>query len=558
MPARNSNHAIVYLRRSTDRQEISLSTQLEWAITEAKKRSLTLDATHEDLAQMRSNALSKFKAIRLDDGISGADLERPGFQSLITDARKDRSISHILIYRRDRFARPEDSIKLVAIEKDLRLAGLTMVFADDVGHPLERGKADLAADVAMMLSYYESGEFLRKHAERVLQAQRQLALGGYRVGGSAPYGFARVLVDSAGNVIEELTPGRQVRQPGCHVKIVPKDESKIAVWITILDLKHQGWGFKRIAQYLNGLGIPSPGAGAKRTDQGVKHKVSGRWGPNTVKELCENRAILGIQDYGRRSEGSQRRLAKDGHRLLTETDRDPIDRPRVVKNEASIQIVANSGDPRYEPAKWDDIQRQLAARGKSQRGVPRTRDPARFPLACRIVDMTDGCGAIMYGYKHGHRPVYVCGSYMRTAGAECEHNVVDGEAALRFTLSALRQLVGGAANREKLRQILEERAQRDATSECARPSETDAFRLETDLGNQRENLATVQRRMATEADDDRYEALCTVPSLIGFAPRSNRLRLNFIRCAVRAHRDRRQRLIERLMPRCDSSTTLAA
>jgi hypothetical protein len=41
-----------------------------------------------------------------------------------------------------------------------------------------------------------------------------------------------------------LAPGRHVRQEGCHVRIIPKDEQKIAVWLYILELKHCGWGIK--------------------------------------------------------------------------------------------------------------------------------------------------------------------------------------------------------------------------------------------------------------------------------------------------------------------------
>src|SRR5262249_50766175 len=152
--------------------EISLTTQLEWAIAEAARHSVVLDASPADLVHMQATRRSSYKGLRLDDGISGADLTRPGFVALIHDARADRSISHLLIYRRDRFARPEDAIKMVSIEKDLRLDGLTIVFAEAVAAPLVRGQADLAADIAMMFGYYESGEFLRKHAERVLLAQR--------------------------------------------------------------------------------------------------------------------------------------------------------------------------------------------------------------------------------------------------------------------------------------------------------------------------------------------------------------------------------------------------
>ena len=59
----------------------------------------------------------------------------------------------------------------------------------------------------MYIGYYESGEFLNKLAERIISAQRQLAEDGHRVGGNAPCGFGRVLVDASGQVLQELPKG---------------------------------------------------------------------------------------------------------------------------------------------------------------------------------------------------------------------------------------------------------------------------------------------------------------------------------------------------------------
>jgi Recombinase len=155
---------------------------------------------------------------------------------------------------------------------------------------------------------------LRKTAEQVLDAQRFLADSGHSTGGDAPYGFVRVLVDAAGNEIEVLTPGRRVRAPGCHVRWRAHDPDKLQVWLLILDLKHREWGAKRIARYLNDLGIPSSSAGRTRRDHGTTHLVSSKWNARTVLELCRNHTILGLKEYGRRSEGRHRRLAPDGHR----------------------------------------------------------------------------------------------------------------------------------------------------------------------------------------------------------------------------------------------------
>ena len=507
MTGRSKGRALAYLRRSTDRQEISLSAQLDWARGQAAVHGVELDASPADLAHLRDKGFSSYKGLRVDDGISGADMNRPGFLALIGDAQRDPTISHVLSYRRDRFARPEDAIPMVAIEKRLRLAGVTIVFAEGVAGPLIRGQDDIAADIAMLFGYSESGEFLRKHAERVLQAQCQLASGGYRTGGNAPYGFGRALVDAAGQVVQELSPGTTARRPGCHVRLIAKDRDKIGVWLLILELRERGWGYKRIAQHLNALGIPSPGAGSTRTDQGIKHVVSGRWNVNTLKELCNNRAILGIQDYGRRSEGAHRRLGIAGPRLLGGEDRDAADRPKVVMNDPSVRIAAPLGiEPLYESDRWERLQEMSARRGSSQRGVPRAKDPSRYPLSTRLVDMTGGCGSILYGLTNGGRPLYKCGLYMRTAGAECESNAVDGEAMLRFTLKTLAELVDRQGHRDRLRELVAERARRDRVEPDKGPGPEESTAVAR-LAALRGDLERTRRRLASETDDVLYKAL---------------------------------------------------
>jgi DNA invertase Pin-like site-specific DNA recombinase len=238
--ARAKNLGLVYARRSTDKQEISLPSQIEWAAAAATRQGVTLDAVVTDLAHMQALHLHSYKDIRLDDGISGSDLTCPGFLAVSRDARGDKTISHVFIYKRDRFARPNDAMQAAQLEKQLLTAGITLVFSDTVSAPIRLGDQSIMRDMELLLAYYQGGEELRKHAERVLGFQKTLAEGGYRVGGNPPYGFVRVLVDASGNVLEELPLGKTVRQPGCHVRAMPKDVEKIAVWLQLLEYKERG------------------------------------------------------------------------------------------------------------------------------------------------------------------------------------------------------------------------------------------------------------------------------------------------------------------------------
>src|SRR5271155_1694514 len=109
MTARLKRRALTYLRRSSSRQELGIGNQLEWAIAEAAKLGVSLDAELDDVDRMKREGLKEFKGIFLDDGVTGANLQREAFTLFRETALRDRSVSHLFIYKSDRFARPEQA-----------------------------------------------------------------------------------------------------------------------------------------------------------------------------------------------------------------------------------------------------------------------------------------------------------------------------------------------------------------------------------------------------------------------------------------------------------------
>ncbi len=508
MQGRLTKNGIVYLRRSSGRQETSLRTQLEWAIEKAHELQIFLDANLADLERMQAEKLYRYKSIRLDDAITGADLSRPGFNSIKLDVGSNREISHIFCYRRDRLARPEDAMMMGVIEKEIRQLGVTLVLFEKTVGPRERGQADIADDISMLFEYYESGEFLKKHAERIIASKILLTKEGFWTGGRAPYGFSRVLVDGSGNVVEVLADGKKVRQQSCHVRILPNDQSKLETWVLILDLKLEGLGAKRIAQHLNVLGIPSPDAGRTRTDQGVKHLVSGKWNQSTILDLCRNGAILGNVQLGRRSDGAHRRISLQGPRNLAENDRYEDGRPRLVQNPMECRISGELGfEPRYDVRKWEKIQSQMTSRSTSQRGVPRVKDPTKYPLSTKVVDMTDGCGWGMYARTNGKRRQYVCGRYMSTSGAECEHNSVDAEALLLAILQMISKGYSAVGGRLGFLDSLNKDSGRTSIGHEFHTLELRLDEVQIERDKALADAEVSERRMASEKNDERYEAL---------------------------------------------------
>lgn len=183
-------------------------------------------------------------------------------------------------------------------------------------------------------------------------------------------------------------------------------------------------------------------------------------------------------------------------------------KPRVIKNNPEVIVSAPIGfEPMFAPDVWQDIQDQMDERSRDQKDVRRAKDPAKYPLASLVFDLTGGCGSIMYGITSGQRQLYKCGRYQRTAGAECHHNSVDAEALLRLTMCTLTQRLNRQDSTEQLRQMFLARAEAntDKAVFLAGKSAIEAARQR--VASLSQDLKTVERRMATEQDDDRYQSI---------------------------------------------------
>jgi DNA invertase Pin-like site-specific DNA recombinase len=284
MAARKKDWAKAYLRRSTGKQEASLWTQLEWAIEKALELGVRLDASLADLEYMLAHGLDRYKDIYLDDGITGSDLQRPGFAAFRAAAMADERVSHLLVHMADRFARPEMAHQAMQMEVELLYAGLTVVFSNRVSQLRVRGRNYFGEDVLILYAYTESGEFLNKLAVRMVEVLTKLARDGYWPGGRPPYGFIRILVDALGKEICEMEDGTSIRREGCHTRIKPKDMAKIAVWLRYpVPVPRQELGRQAHRLPLERTRHPLPGRGAgadgQRGQAQGERQVESRHGP---------------------------------------------------------------------------------------------------------------------------------------------------------------------------------------------------------------------------------------------------------------------------------------
>ncbi len=505
MAIRAHNQARVYLRCSSARQESSLATQLTWAIAAAAERGIRLHASLEDLGYMKSRRLSKYKDLYVDDAVSGTRSRRPGFDAMLQELKADRRISHLLVYKRDRLGRPRNAVHMVFVENALQEEGIVIVTSDGTIDPTATGLVRHAQSLMSIQGFYESGEFSRKLSERILLTHISLANKGYSTGGRAPYGFGRFLERPDGS-FEEIPRGRRVKEKNCHVRFRVNDPQKIQTWIRILEWLESGWSVKRVANELNKLGIPTPSAGDRRHDDGVEHEVSGVWQDSTILAIAKNPIITGVKMYGRFAEGVHYRLGPKGIRPAEEDEVYKSGAGRIIENDPTICIRAESGGGvLFDAERWQRLQEDLESRGMSQRAKRRAADPAAYPLTSFVFDMTDGCGGVMHGVVRKDRgagkPLYRCSIYTKTQGAKCHHNTVPAEALLLFTMTTLvrnLRLVGGP---DRIRAAVEARLAQ-VTAEPMTADESLHDQIQARVQRLRQKVDQAPKRILEEDDDE--------------------------------------------------------
>jgi len=226
----------------------------------------------------------------------------------------------------------------------------------------------------------------------------------------------------------------------------------------------------QVARILTSEGIPAPDSGCRRHDRGLPHTTSGVWHATTIASIGRDLIDAGFKTCGRRSMGDQLRYSPSGPRALEEADylsADDDKNMKVVTNPDHQLIRSPSHSP---PAMSADEQERLTQtlndRAGIQRDKPRSRTPELNPLGGRVYDLACTWPMCRAPYSQSFR--YVCGLYMQSHAARCDHNTVDGPSAVRFAVASVAQRVllrPGLLDRLKKR--LEEFAHADAIADVA-------------------------------------------------------------------------------------------
>jgi len=497
---------LFYTRDSMGSSDLAPPRYVEWARREAARLGVTLAGTPEAIEGMIARKASADGDLYLDYGLAGNTLARPGFEAFRRRALADLAVSHLFVPLRERIARLDNPVEAVQAEIELRYAGLTLVFQDEVAAPFRTGEqVDVLQVLPALLAYGASGKFRRDLARKLIEAKVRLAGQGFTIGGDPPYGFERWLCSTAGEPKRRLEFHERVKLPGHHVVWLPTAEAELVVLRRILAL-YPTTPAARIAAALNADGIPSPNAGRTYTTAGGHTvPVSGLWTQNGVRNAATHPALEAVMEYGRRAFGDQLRFTPTGPRALEAGDYGENKKLLTVTNPPERRMatpVPVDRPPVLTAAERAALLAVAAARGQGQRGKPRARGDAPNPLGGRVFDLN--CGWLMYRYQRRGRWCYTCGLYQNSEARCCDHNVIGGAAATRFVLACLRQRVLSAGAADKLRARLRQLA---AGEVGGNPADDRRAGAEAELARVKRQLETAGRNMALAADDDEREAM---------------------------------------------------
>lgn len=262
--------AITYYRHSAeDKQENSVPLQREFVTELLKKWGVSI--IHEES----------------DEGVSGLTAHRPGFQRLFdnwilnSDAPQ---FDYVVVYDVSRWGRFEDADEAGYYEYQCKQAGKKVIYARQ-GFPIENQE-----DMAQVQTVFEriaAFRYSKKLSEDVIRGCLKISGQGYSVGGTAPYGLARMLLSA-----DERKPIR-IMKKGEHKSIaneritfIPKNDETTRTVEQIFDLfTYHQYNLSEITDVLNGQGVPSSNGK--------------EWNRNKILHILSNQAYKGTLIYNK-------------------------------------------------------------------------------------------------------------------------------------------------------------------------------------------------------------------------------------------------------------------
>ena len=365
--------AVAYFRCSTDRQDYSIGDQ---------QKACQRYAIEHDI-----DIIKEF----VDEGKSGTSIKhRLGFQELFSYTESDaENFEIILVYDVSRFGRFADPDEAGFWEFKLKQSGKRVVYVEE---DFENDDST-AASLIKNLKRSMAGEFSKDLAKKIMRGKKSVSADGFNMGGYAPYGYKRLLVDKNREPVKVLEIGEHKYEKTHRVVLIPGDEKDVDVVRRIFDsYVYKGMGLTAIAHMLNKDGLRSPRDNA--------------WNRSTINSILNNPVYIGTLRFNR----TYRR--KPGMKIKPKQD---------------WVVVENAHEPLIDKETFQAV----VDSKRHNKATPNYNRNSRF-LLTGLVKCTQ-CGATYMGHsrKNGTGKIYnyyECGTYLQKGKSVCRGILVQQKA----------------------------------------------------------------------------------------------------------------------------------
>ena len=396
--------------------------------------------SHEDELQGESNSISNQKRILetyakqngfsnlqwyTDDGYSGANFQRPGFQAMLADIEAGK-VGTVIVKDMSRLGRnylqvgmytemifPQKGVRFIAIND-----GVDSAMGDNDFTPLRN-----------LFNEW----MVRDTSKKIKAVKKAKGMSGKPVTSKPVYGY---LMDEDENFIIDEEAAPVVKQ--------------------IYQLCLAGNGPTKIARMLTEQQIPTPGTLEYRRTGSTRRYHPGyecKWATNTVVHLLENREYTGCL-------------------VNFKTEKPSYKLKHSIENPPEKQAVfENHHEPIIDRETWERVQEL-----RKQRKRPNRYD--EVGLFSGILFCAD-CGSVMYQQRYQtdkrKQDCYICGSYKKRT-ADCTAHFIRTDLLTAGVLSNLRKVTSYAAKHEArfMKLLIEQNEDGDRRRNAAKKKELEA------------------------------------------------------------------------------------
>ena len=393
--------------------------------------------SHEDELQGESNSISTQKRILetyakqngfsnlrwyTDDGYSGANFQRPGFQAMLADIEAGK-VGTVIVKDMSRLGRNYLQVgmytEMIFPQKNVRFIAI------NDGVDSAQGENDFAP-----LRNIFNEWLVRDTSKKIKAVKRSKGMSGKPITSKPVYGY---LMDEDENFIIDEEAAPVVRQ--------------------IYSLCLAGNGPTKIARMLTEQQIPTPGTLEYRRTGSTRRYHPGyecKWATNTVVHLLENREYTGCL-------------------VNFKTEKPSYKLKHSIENPPEKQAVfENHHEPIIDRETWERVQEL-----RKQRKRPNRYD--EVGLFSGILFCAD-CGSVMYQQRYQtdkrKQDCYICGSYKKRT-ADCTAHFIRTDLLTAGVLSNLRKVTSYAAKHEArfMKLLIEQNEDGDRRRNAAKKKE---------------------------------------------------------------------------------------